>query len=112
LLILPLIDFLILAGTGTLVTGFLMKAIAITTVYRPSILGFTSIDFVVMSGVCWGFALVLAARSWVRLNEPGLLAVRREEVHARALRQAKALDYGTEASEERAPAQASAGERR
>jgi hypothetical protein len=112
LLILPLIDLLILAGTATLVTGFVLKVVVITTVYRPTILGFTSIDFVVMSGICWGLALVLAARSWVRLNEPGLLAVRREEVHARARRQAEALDYGKEAGEERTPAQARAGERR
>ena len=88
LLILPLIDLLILSGTGMLVIGFILKAIAITTVYRPHILGFTSTDFVVLCGVCWVFALTLVARSWVRLNEPRILAARREMTQARARQQA------------------------
>ena len=45
-------------------------------------------DFVVLAGVCWGFALVLAARSWVKLNEGNLMALRREQVQAQARRQA------------------------
>ena len=34
----------------------------------------SSIDFVLMAGVCLGFALALAARTWVKLNEPRLLS--------------------------------------
>ena len=81
--ILPLIDLLLLAGTGSLFVGFLLKAIAITTRFRPSILGFSSIDFVLIAGVCMGFALVLAARTWVKLNEPRALALQRERMEAR-----------------------------
>jgi hypothetical protein len=92
-LILPLIDLLILTGTGMLVVGFLLKVAAIATVYRPSLLGFSSMDFVVLAGICWGFALTLAARSWVRLNEPRLMAVRREQMLARARQQAQDADY-------------------
>ena len=75
--ILPLIDLLLLLGTGSLFVGFLLKAIAITTSYRPHVLGFTSVDFVLIAGVCMGLALVLAARTWVALNEPRALAIRR-----------------------------------
>ena len=31
-----------------------LKAIAMATVYRPSILGFSSTDFVLITGVCFG----------------------------------------------------------
>jgi len=83
-LILPLIDLLILAGTGCLIFGFGLKAVDITTHYHPSLLGFTSLDFVLLAGVCWGFALTLAARSWVKINEPLLLQRRRESAQAQA----------------------------
>lgn len=98
MLILPLIDLLILTGTGMLVVGFLLKVAAIATVYRPSILGFSSMDFVVLAAICWGFALTLAARSWVRLNEPRLMGVRREQMLARARQQAQDADYEFEAN--------------
>ena len=74
MLILPLIDLLILMGSGSLAIGFVLKSIDITTHYQPAILGFSSIDFVLMAGVCLGFALALAARTWVKLNEPRLLS--------------------------------------
>ena len=53
----------------------------------------TGLDFVVMAGICWGFALTLAARSWVKLNEPKLLALRREQVQAQARRQAEEIEF-------------------
>jgi|SRR5215510_10200964 len=81
--ILPLIDLLLLLGTGSLFVGFLLKAIAITTRFRPHVLGFTSIDFVLIAGICMGFALVLAARTWVKLNEPRALLLQRESVEER-----------------------------
>ena len=71
--ILPLIDLLILIGSSCLLVGFVLKSIDITTTYSPMILGFTTIDFVLMAGICLAFALVLAARTWVKLNEPRLL---------------------------------------
>ena len=42
----------------------------------PTILGFSSLDFVMVAGVFLSLALVLAARTWVKLNEPRLLGVR------------------------------------
>jgi hypothetical protein len=74
--ILPLIDLLILMSTASLLVGFVLKALDLTTHYRPAILGFTSLDFVIIAGIFIGLALVLAARTWVKLNEPRLLGVR------------------------------------
>lgn len=74
--VLPLIDLLILMSTGSLLIGFVLKAIALTTRYRPSVFGFSSVDFVIITGLGLGLALVLAARTYVKLNEHRLLAVR------------------------------------
>ena len=93
MLILPLIDLLILAGTALLGVGFLLKAYVIVMSKGMAILGFSSMDFVVLAGVCWGFALVLAARSWVKLNEGNLMALRREQVQAQARRQAQEIEF-------------------
>ena len=71
--VLPLIDLLILMGTAFLGVGFVLKSINLTTTYNPVIFGFTTIDFVLMAGICLVFALSLAARTWVKLNEPRLL---------------------------------------
>ena len=102
--ILPLIDLLLLAGTGSLFVGFLLKAISITTRFQPSVLGFTSIDFVLIAGVCMGMALVLAARTWVKINEPKVLAMRRETLEERFRREQRQLErtaaeLGEEAAE-------------
>lgn len=75
--ILPLVDLLILMSTGSLIVGFILKAIAVTTHYRPTLLGFSAVDFVIITGVFLGLALVLVARTWVKLHEPRLLASRR-----------------------------------
>ena len=81
--ILPLIDLLLLLGSGSLFVGFVLKSIAITTRFRPTLLGFSSLDFVLIAGVCMGLALVLAARTWVKLNESRLFRLRREDSEAR-----------------------------
>ena len=91
--ILPLIDLLILMGTGSLLVGFVLKAISITTRYQPTVLGFSSIDFVIITGICLGMALVLAARTWVKLNEPRLVASR-QRAALRDLRDIADLDEG------------------
>ena len=80
--VLPLIDLLILMGWTSLGIGAVLKAIAITTVYRPTLLTLTSIDFVVVTAICFGFALTLAARSWVSLNEPRLVQLNRRRARA------------------------------
>jgi hypothetical protein len=74
--ILPLIDMLILISTASLFVGFVLKAVDLTTRYHPTVLGFSSLDFVIITGVCLGMALALAARSWVKLNEATLRSVR------------------------------------
>src|SRR5262245_2989882 len=90
--ILPLIDLLLLLGTGSLFVGFLLKTISITTRFHPNILGFTSIDFVLIAGVCMGLALVLAARTWVKLNEPKALAMTRDSMEERFRREQRLLE--------------------
>ena len=94
MLVLPLIDLLILVGTLCLLIGTGLKVADIATTYHPTILGFSSIDFVLLMGVCWGFALTLAARTWVKLNEPKLFELRREQMRARGREQAREYDYG------------------
>jgi hypothetical protein len=86
--VLPLIDLLILMGWTSLLVGFAQKAIWISTHYRPMLFGFSTMDFVVMAGICLVFALSLAARTWVKLNEPRLLAMQRHLAAAQA-RQAR-----------------------
>ena len=85
--ILPLVDLFILLGSASFATGALLKAIEVTTHYHPSLLGFTSSDFALITGVCFAFALTLVARTWLKLNEPRLLALqsrlRAEEAHRR-----------------------------
>jgi hypothetical protein len=115
---LPLIDLLILLGWTSLAAGALLKAVAISTVYRPTILTFSSMDFVVIAAICFGFALTLAARTWVKLNEPRLLQVQRQVAREKAQRLARERafeaeeDAGEEAEVPRLrPEHASAGHR-
>lgn len=74
---LPLIDLLILMGWSSLFIGATQKAIWITTSYRPSILTLTPFDFLWIAVVCLLFALSLAARTWVKLNEARALSLAR-----------------------------------
>src|SRR5258706_15529550 len=86
--ILPIVDLLILMGTGSLAVGFVLKGVALTTTYNPTFLGFSSLDMLLIALTCFGFALVLAARTWLRLNEPHIQALERrigeEEARRRA----------------------------
>ena len=85
--ILPLIDLFILMGSVSFALGALLKAIEVATHYHPSILGFTSSHFALMTGMCFAFVLTLVGRTWLKLNEPKLLALesrlRAEEAHRR-----------------------------
>ncbi|HVP30850.1 MAG TPA: hypothetical protein VMW35_16975 [Myxococcota bacterium] len=91
--VLPLIDLLILLGWTSLMVAAALKAVWITTSYRPDILGLLPSDFLIAAGVALLFALSLAARTWVRLHEP------------RLLRRHRALEPGFDDREERsAPA--------
>ncbi len=92
MLVLPLVDLLILMGTASLGVGFVVKVIDISTRYSPTLLGFSSLDFVVVAGICFGMALTLVARSWMKLNEPQLAAVRRQAAAAEARLRAAEMD--------------------
>ena len=105
--VLPLIDLLILMGSLSLVLGFGLKAIAITTRYQPTILGFSSIDMVIIAGICLAFALTLAARTWVKLNEPRLLAFRRRASEAEQRWQSEELEAEQQAERREREASAS-----
>ena len=91
--ILPLIDLLILVGWSSLAVGAVLKAVAVTTVYRPTLLTLTPMDFIVVAAICFGFALTLAARTWVKLNEPRLIHIQRQRAEAQARRRAEEGDF-------------------
>ncbi len=86
--VLPIVDLLILMGTGSVAIGFVLKGVALTTTYNPTFLGFSSLDMLLIALTCFGFALVIAARTWLRLNEPHIQALERrlgeEEARRRA----------------------------
>jgi len=90
--VLPLVDLLILCGTGSVAVGFALKAIALTTIYRPTLLGFTPLDMLIIAGLFFGMALVLTARTWMKLNEPHLQALQRRIGEEEARRRARAYD--------------------
>ncbi len=90
--VLPLIDLLILAGWTSLMLGALLKAIDITTRYTPAVLGLSSIDFAVVAAICFAFALTLAARTWVKLNEPRLAELRRSQLEVAGRRRVQELE--------------------
>lgn len=75
--ILPLMDALILLGWSSLVAGGLLKAVYVTTHYRPTLLGLGPADLLAGAAVALLFALTLAARAWVKAAEPELLRRRR-----------------------------------
>jgi len=75
--VLPLIDLLILLGWTSLLVGFVLKALSIALSYPLSILGLAPVDFLLVAGVSLLFALSLAARTWVKVHEPRLVARRR-----------------------------------
>jgi len=99
LLISPLMDLLVIAGSGLLFIGSVLKFVAVATRYHPHILGLSSLDFLLMCAVCWAFALVLAARTWVQLNEPELIRQRRERLQQEARWHVPDTDYADEPEE-------------
>ena len=92
--VLPLIDLMILLGSLNLGLAVIIRAIAITTHYRLIPLGLGPIDFVVIAVVCFVFALTLAARTWVKLNEPLVLSMKRYASESEARRRALEFETG------------------
>jgi hypothetical protein len=77
--LLPLIDLLLLAGWSSLFVGFVLKVIYLASHYRPTIAGLAPIDFLFVAVAAFLFAIALAARTWVKSQEPGLQAARRQQ---------------------------------
>lgn len=90
--VLPIIDLLIFLGWTTLAAGGLLKAIHVATSYRPTLFSLTPSDLLLVALALLGLALTLAARTWVRLNEPHLTASRRAAANAEAYSRAVARD--------------------
>jgi hypothetical protein len=74
--VLPMIDALVFLGWSSIMVAFILKAIDISTAYRPHVFGLTAHDFLLGSGLCVLFAIALAARTWVKANEPRMLRER------------------------------------
>lgn len=77
--VLPLIDLMLLAGWTSLLVGFVLKVVYLTTSYRPTILTLAPINFLEMAIAAMLFAIALAARTWVKSQEPVASAVRRRD---------------------------------
>jgi hypothetical protein len=77
--VLPLIDLMLLSGWTALLVGFVLKVIHLSTSYRPTILGLTPIDFILVASVAMLFAIALAARTWVKTQEPTAAAMRKRD---------------------------------
>lgn len=75
--VLPLIDLSLLAGWTSLLAGFLLKTVAMMTSYRPTVFGLTSTDFFMIAMASLLFAIALAARTWVKAQDPAVTARRR-----------------------------------
>ena len=71
--VLPLIDLMILAAWSSLIIGAAQKTLGIAIGRNLLIFGFTPMDFLAMGAVALLFAMSLAARQWVKANEPALL---------------------------------------
>ena len=67
--VLPVIDLLILSGWTSLLIGFVLKLIYLTTSYRPTLLSLTPIDFLLVAVAAMLFAIALAAR----LKKPSIV---------------------------------------
>lgn len=77
--VLPLIDLMLLSGWTSLFVGFVLKAIHLSTSYRPTIFGLTPFDFLLIALAALLFAIALAARTWVKTQEPAAIAARRHK---------------------------------
>ena len=77
--ILPLIDLLILLAWTSLATGGALKLINIVLSKYWTLLGFAPFDFFMITAVFLVFALTLVGRTWVKANEPTVLAAKRAD---------------------------------
>jgi hypothetical protein len=78
------IDALIFLGWSSLSIAMFLRSIYITTSARPAPFGLYPRDCLTIAVVLLLFALTLAGRTWVKANEPELLARRRRAPLAEA----------------------------
>ena len=88
--VLPLIDLMLLSGWTALLVGFVLKVVYLTTRYRPTLLSLTPIDFLMIAVAAMLFAIALAARTWVKQQEPAVTAARRRDETLEAWHRLKA----------------------
>ena len=77
--VLPLIDLMLFSGWTALIVGFVLKAVHLSTTYRPTILGMNPTDFLLVAIAAMLFAIALAARTWVKTQEPTAVAIRKRD---------------------------------
>jgi len=77
--VLPLIDFMLFSGWTALLVGFVLKVISLATSYQPTIVGLSAVDFLMIAVAALLFAIALAARTWVKTQEPTAVAIRRRD---------------------------------
>lgn len=94
--VLPLMDMLILAGWSSLAIGFVLKAVAALTHWKPTILTLSPIDFLFIAVASFLFAIALAARTWVAEQQPAASAQRRKQETLDAYRALHSNDAGAE----------------
>jgi membrane protein implicated in regulation of membrane protease activity len=75
--ILPIIDLLIFSGWTLLFIAFALKAIYLSTSYKPMFFSLGPLELVIMAAVMLLFALTLAARTWVKSHEDKSAALAR-----------------------------------
>jgi len=104
--ILPIIDLLILLAWTSLAAGGALKLVNVVFSKFWTLLGFAPFDFFLIAGVLLVFALTLVGRTWVKANEPAVLAAKRAD----ATREAYAeLRPEAAASEQERPAAGASG---
>ncbi|MFK7894190.1 MAG: hypothetical protein AB8G23_00030 [Myxococcota bacterium] len=99
--VLPLIDLMLLSGWTSLLVGFVLKIVAVTTSYRPTIIGLSPIDFLMIAVAAMLFAIALAARTWVKSQEPTAVALRKREETMEAWNRLQQPDSGQAAQTDR-----------
>jgi hypothetical protein len=97
--VLPLIDLMLLSGWTALSIGFVLKVVAMTTHYRPSIASLTPTDFLMIGGAAMLFSIALAARTWVASQGPAQTSIRRRDETMRAYRELRGDWPGEDAGE-------------
>ena len=77
--ILPIIDLLILVAWTMLAAGGALKLANVAFARYWTLFGLAPLDLLTISGVLLVFALTLVGRTWVKANDPAVLAAQRAD---------------------------------